>query len=139
MAERHPVVAGMTTKPTERSFVGEAGKRADYPGLPQVKVWRSEKTKPLPSGGTYYEAITFTVMGAATCPVCRGPICEDTDEAVYLTAAKVTIEPAPPVGEERPYRVKVWQADEWLTDHEVIRAISRCLDYAAEEVEEWAT
>ena len=127
-----------TKRTFERTFVGEAGERADYPGLPQVKVWRAEATEGTPSGGSYYEAVTFTIEAAGTCPVCRGPICEAGDKAVYRTAATVTIRPAPPVGEEQPWRVTVWHDGEWLTDPEVIRAISRCLDHAAREVEEWS-
>lgn len=126
----------MTTTIKEPTLVGEAGKREDYPGLPQVRVTRTEETAPLSSGGTYLTTITFTVKVAGTCPVCDGPICEAGDEAVYRTAARVTLEPAPPVGEEHPWRVKVWQAEEWMTDHEVIRAVSRCLDYCAGEVEQ---
>lgn len=127
----------MTTA-AEPTRVAEIGDRADHPGLPRVLVNRHEASASLEGGGTYFTAITFTVEVAGVCPVCDGPICERDDEAVYTTVASVTIEPAPPVGEEHPWRVRVSQKDQWLTDHEVIRAVSRCLEYAAGEVEEWS-
>lgn len=126
----------MTTAETTR--IAEMGDREDYPGMPRVLVNRQEATASLPGGGTYYTAITFTIEVAGTCPVCDGPICEAADKPVYKTAASVTIEPAPPVGEEHPWRVRVSQKDQWLTDPEVIRAFSRCLEHAAQEVEEWS-
>lgn len=119
-------------------LVSEAGDRKDYPGLPRVRVNRYEERASLPSGGTYFTSITFTVEAPSVCPICDGPICEESDEAVYRVVAKVVIEPSPPVGDEHPWRTRVSQDEHWLTDHEVVKAVARCLEYAAGEIKEWS-